>query len=222
MIPLLVKSCNNEGFQDYLAGDLLGAQEKYEWARHDAPDDAEAHYNLGLLYEKQHNSERAAQEYQFAISSDFETAYSKLVGLYIQTGDYDSAVLWLTEGLERVESGLVQAELEELAHQIAVWYNNAGAKDGQLNSAQENYKKAIELEPNYAAAHYNLGGLYEELVQLEKARAEYRAAINIDPDFDAAINNLARLQIEAGNHDHAVQLLLRGLETTQLPNVYYL
>ena len=38
---------------------------------------------------------------------------------------------------------------------------------GQKDAAVESYKKAVLLKPDYAKAHYNLGGALQEIGQLE-------------------------------------------------------
>ena len=96
---------------------------------------------------------------------------------------------------------------------IAVFYNNYGYKDyqaGQLNSAESKYLKALELNPDYTAAHYNLGVVYEDLQNLSKARNQYNLAVQTC--FPPANNNLARLYIlgEEKNYPVAVNLLLKG------------
>jgi tetratricopeptide (TPR) repeat protein len=105
---------------------------------------------------------------------------------------------------------------------IAIWYNNHGLQNynaGLLTSAQFDYQRAIKLNPDYVAAHYNLGLLYEDLQQVDQARAEYLAAVK--GGLDAAHNNLARLYILDENYTAAVPLLTKGLSITQDDAVKY-
>src|SRR6266852_5017596 len=44
--------------------------------------------------------------------------------------------------------------------------------------AIEQYKEAIELDPEYPDAHLNLGMTYADLDQREEAKAEFKAAID--------------------------------------------
>lgn len=96
---------------------------------------------------------------------------------------------------------------------IARWYNDSGLDNyqaGLLTSAQRDYQRALKLEPDLLAAHYNLGLLYEDLGDLEKARAEYQIAVQ--GGLDVAYNNLARLYILDEEYDRAVPLLMEGLK----------
>ncbi len=101
--------------------------------------------------------------------------------------------------------------------QIAIKYNNSGLQDyheGQLDSAESKYKRAIKLKPNYTQAHYGLGLLYEDLQDFKQAQTQYSLAIQ--SGFPPANNNLARLYI-LSKIDHpkpypaAVNLLLKGI-----------
>ena len=97
---------------------------------------------------------------------------------------------------------------------IARIYNNEGRKDyknGQLNSAESKFKRAIELDPNHKVAHYNLGELYEDLQDFKQAQTQYGLAVQ--SGFPPANNNLARLYLisEKVPVSTAVNLLLKGI-----------
>lgn len=107
---------------------------------------------------------------------------------------------------------------------IAVKYNNSGFEDyiaGQLGSAEAKYKRALELAPNYAEAHYNLGLLYEDLQNLDQARTEYSLAVK--SQIPMAHNNLGRLHIlsdKPENYPIAVNLLAKGIALVENdPNI---
>lgn len=92
------------------------------------------------------------------------------------------------------------------------YYNEAGSRlqnAGQLNGAMEQYQRAINLDPDFAQAHYNLGTTYDEVLDYDKAMSEYQLALLADRRFPHAYNNLARLYILRRN-DHASALKLVG------------
>ena len=86
------------------------------------------------------------------------------------------------------------------------------ANNGRLGSAEQNYQRAIALNPDNVDAHYNLGTLYEDLQQLDKAQAHYLIAVQ--GDVPQAYNNLGRLYLLPVKTDPAaaVTLLSQGLE----------
>ncbi|MDJ0599143.1 MAG: tetratricopeptide repeat protein [Crocosphaera sp.] len=91
-------------------------------------------------------------------------------------------------------------------------YNQRGLnnyKQGQLGTAEENYLRAIALNPDNVYAHYNLGNLYEDLQQFDKARTQYLIAVK--GDVPEAYNNLARLFIQKKEYAQAVALLNQGI-----------
>ena len=53
------------------------------------------------------------------------------------------------------------------------------------------YDKAIQLNPDYAGAHYNLGIVLRELGKLENAEASLRQAVVLKSDYAEAHNNLS-------------------------------
>ena len=56
--------------------------------------------------------------------------------------------------------------------------------------AAKNYEKALDINPDYAEAHNNLGVIFKELGQLDDAVKSYKKALAINPDYAIAHNNL--------------------------------
>ncbi len=92
-----------------------------------------------------------------------------------------------------------------------------------MGTAEENYLRAIALNPDNVYAHYNLGNLYEDLQEFDKARSEYLIAVK--GDVPEAYNNLARLFIQTKEYPQAVALLQQGLlqagKQNSFPEVKY-
>lgn len=115
---------------------------------------------------------------------------------------------------------------------ISNWYNQravANHDNGKLGSAEQNYQRAIALNPDNANAHYNLGTLYEDIQEFDKAKTEYLIAIQ--DDVPEAHNNLGRLYIQQvgqnkeRDYAKAVEFLERGLlllkEQESTPGIRY-
>lgn len=105
---------------------------------------------------------------------------------------------------------------------IARLYNNVGYgryEMGELTSALHLLKRAVSLSPDYAEAHYNLGLVYEDLLEIKNAQTEYQIAML--SGLDAAYNNLARLYLAQDKPSEAIHLLLSGLEKAQDESVRY-
>ena len=50
----------------------------------------------------------------------------------------------------------------------------------------EGFDKAIELDPDYAAAYHNRGISYSDLGQYQRSIEDYDKAIELDPDYAEA------------------------------------
>ena len=59
-----------------------------------------------------------------------------------------------------------------------------------LKNSKNYYEKAIEINPNYAIAHYNLGLIFTHQKEIEKAKNCYEKAIKMNPNYIEAYNNL--------------------------------
>ena len=76
---------------------------------------------------------------------------------------------------------------------------------GRLRQAEAHYRAALELQPGFAAAYFNLGTALAALNRPEEAVVQYRKALAAQPAFPAALNNL-------GN---ALQTLSRAAESLE-------
>jgi superkiller protein 3 len=56
------------------------------------------------------------------------------------------------------------------------------------------FQRALELDPNYALAHNNLGIVLEAQGKRPEALRQYRLALDANPDYEDARFNLQRLQ----------------------------
>ena len=76
---------------------------------------------------------------------------------------------------------------------IAEARNNLGCAGpkGKLDEAIAHLQKALEIKPDYAEAHNNLGSLLPKRDRVDGAIAHYQKALEIKPDYAEAHNNLA-------------------------------
>ncbi|MDC0599574.1 tetratricopeptide repeat protein, partial [Candidatus Pseudothioglobus singularis] len=73
------------------------------------------------------------------------------------------------------------------------------------------YYKVIEIDPNFAHAHNNLGNLYKDLGQADKALESYRKAIEIKPNFAHAHNNLGNAFKDLENYKDAIKCYKKAI-----------
>lgn len=63
-------------------------------------------------------------------------------------------------------------------------YANLLDKQGELDRAIENWQRAVELSPDYAEAHFNLGVGYFKMQRTEKARECWEKVLLLKPDSE--------------------------------------
>ncbi len=98
---------------------------------------------------------------------------------------------------------------------ISDWYTEQGRQDYEKQdwgSAEEKYKRALELNADNDQAHFWLGRLYEDLQKPDEAKTQYQY---VGAKMPEAINNLARLNILKKDYSAAVSLLQIPLSNEQ-------
>lgn len=83
---------------------------------------------------------------------------------------------------------------------------------GKLDIAVINYQKAIEIKPNYAKAHFNLAGSFQELGKLYDSVQSYENAILFDPKNEQPYNNLAIVHRELNQLKEAEESCRRAID----------
>ena len=83
---------------------------------------------------------------------------------------------------------------------------------GKRDEAVACYRRALELKPDYAAAHNNLGAALQEQGKQDEAVACFRRALELNPDFADAHNNLGAALQDQGKWDDAIACFRRALE----------
>jgi tetratricopeptide (TPR) repeat protein len=74
------------------------------------------------------------------------------------------------------------------------------------------YHKVLELEPQHAAAHINLGTLYYNRQEYSAAERHYRAAVALDPRYALAYFDLGNVLDETGRVVDAIQAYKTALQ----------
>jgi len=91
-------------------------------------------------------------------------------------------------------------------------YGLALMERGDHTGAEKYFLEALELVPNYAAVHVNLGALHEALGDEARAEEFFRAAIALEPRYPESYYFFARFLDRRKRHGEAVANLERVLE----------
>ncbi|MBK7748667.1 MAG: tetratricopeptide repeat protein [Candidatus Obscuribacter sp.] len=142
------------------------ALEKFEQVVRIAPDFAEAHFSLGVIFE-------AKQDYQNALLS-----YQRALDLVPGKREYTEAVNLVSKKAHTSEANQEKkAELKQLAEQASTAY-----RTGQFQSALQLYKELDKKAPKEALVKYNIGTIYLALKNPVEALEYFKLAAKLKPD----------------------------------------
>jgi tetratricopeptide (TPR) repeat protein len=141
------------------------------------PTLATAHYNLGMLLQRQNELDRAQEEYQLALkyaSDEREAAQTRnnLGVLFNQLGRRDEAVAEFTQAI-----ALNPYEQNSLVGRGLIEHD-----EGKLDAALQDFSRAAQVAPSPLAFYWQ-GRVLEEEGQLSAAAEAYRAALRTAPNF---------------------------------------
>ena len=147
-----------------------------------APNDSEAHNNLGVILQQLDRLIESEVSFRQAI-----TLKPNYVEAHINLGN----TLKKKGSLKEAEASFRQAIT--LKPDYAEAHNKLGVILNQLDRSSESeasFRQAIKLKPNYAEAHSNLGNTLKEQASLKEAEASFRQAITLKLDYTEAHINL--------------------------------
>lgn len=78
-------------------------------------------------------------------------------------------------------------------------HNNLGdmyGRHGDLKKAEEEFKKAIEINPNYGDAYHNLANTYLQMKKYDLAIENYQKALKTNPNLWQSYQNIAAIYYE--------------------------
>jgi len=185
----------NRAVKNHQEGKTDVAQELYNQVLKIDPNYTEAHNNLGVLFGKLRENQKAKECYEKAIEIDpnHANAHYNLGNIFRLLTDHQKA-----------------RECYEKAIEVNPTYTDAHNNLGVIFKGLENYQKAkecyekvIEVNPDYADAHNNLGNIFKLLTDHQKAKECFEKAITIDPNHLDAHNNLGIIFKEEGEYTKA-------------------
>jgi len=160
-----------------------------------APEDAEAHSNLGNALKDLGQLQDAETSYRQAIvlKPDFAEAQSNLGVTLMELGRLEEAEVTLKRAIK------LKPDFEEAHYNLGIILKEVG----RIEEAEASCRQATVLKPVYAEAHYNLGVMLRALGRVEEAEASCRQAIVLKPDSADAHNTLAVILKELGRLEDA-------------------
>jgi tetratricopeptide (TPR) repeat protein len=173
---------------------------------------AEAHTSLAFaldLYAWDWEAAGSAYRRALALNPGYATAHQWYAWHLMVTGRTAEGIAELrtAENLDPL-SPIVSADLAD-ALCIAHLYEDA----------LQQSRKALELHPNFAVAHYELGQTFVQMLRYDESIAEFRTAIALAGGNTTFDSNLAHAYAVSGRAEEATKILndLEGRQTRQSP-----
>lgn len=164
------------------------------------PQDADAHYYLGVALSKQQDRPGAVDAFEKAVAraSGFVEALWSLALLYNERGDGYEAVV------EMADRAIALAPEQAYCHFVRGFILYSHGYDEQ---AIETLNTAIGLGDSLAHARYYLGLLYQRRGDLQAATKALEDVIEIDPQYAQAYYSLASLYASSGRTEDGTRMV---------------
>lgn len=183
----------------------------------DHPDDAYTCSKLGALYQQMGQAEQGIGLLQQGLQSpnlDPGLAYE----LHYHLGIAYRQQQKLQQAAHHYQAAIAQPILPTLKLGA---YNNWGnlLKDlGHVQQARQIYEQVIQIDPELALGHYNLGLTLRAAGNLMGAIAAYQRALTLQPDYAAAHQNLGVAFFKLGKIPESLAAFQQAIALYQTTN----
>jgi len=188
---------------------LLGETPKVEFVAGTHNVDAMVEYGKGqkqLTHRTAPAIEQALQHFQNAVAKD-----EKYARAYVGISDANILLALYGSVPKQAAFDAAQDALDiafGLNDKLAAAHASQGLLSDGLNrngEAEASFKKAIELNPNYAMTYMWYGSLMQNRGQLEQAHVLYKTAFELDPKSAVAAFNVAWGHFQLGAEEEAME-----------------
>ncbi|MFZ4588121.1 MAG: tetratricopeptide repeat protein [Terrimicrobiaceae bacterium] len=185
-VPAVLAEALAQGNAAFERKDFPAAREAYGRVLQIEPGNLAALVNLGMVEFQGGNRKRAEELLNQAVAERI-----------------DLAPAWLTLGMVHMDADRSDAALAALSQAVLRDPENPKARNflgvvigrrGWVDGAQEELRRAVELDPGYADAHYNLAVFYlqEKPAAVELARRHYFKAVELGVEKDPEMEKVFR------------------------------
>ncbi|MFB0527719.1 MAG: tetratricopeptide repeat protein [bacterium] len=216
--PYSVEAHNNLGILYVNRGLYDEAIKEYMLAIDINPNLAGVRNNLGNTYRKKRLYDKALEEYREAVNLDprFAEARNNLGVSLAEIGELREAAEEFRRAV-RHKPNFEQAitnlkKIEEILkqrQQRAIVHNNLGNtyRERRLyGKALKEYRKAIKIDPWFAAAYNNVGITFAQMGRPGRALQQFRRALKVNPDYEEARSNSKKMKETLEQKPHLAEM----------------
>jgi TolB-like protein/DNA-binding winged helix-turn-helix (wHTH) protein/Tfp pilus assembly protein PilF len=161
-----------------------------------------------------HAIRKAAEYFQQAIDDDpqYARAYAGLADAYALLANYRGLLPSEAYPLARAAAAKaleLDPDLPEAHGSLALVRHHY---DWDWKGAEVEYKRSIELQPNYAPAYHRYAWFLSDIGRHDEAIREIRRAQELDPSSIVVATNVGRTLYQARDYDEAIIELQKALE----------
>ncbi|MGB5747169.1 MAG: tetratricopeptide repeat protein [Desulfobacterales bacterium] len=190
----------------------------------------DAHYNLGVLFDKKDEPVKAIEHYRKALElqPDNEKANNNLGVALLKQDLTEEAIIHLQRALKKdptmadahINLGVAFSKQDKLDEALVQYskalqissnlpkaqfgLGEALVRQGQIKQGVHHIKRALEIDPEHAEAHNNLGGQLLQEGKIDEALGHFNAALKTNPDMAEANNNTGIILIHKGRISEAI------------------
>lgn len=174
------------GVQQFNNGNLSDAQKSFEKAIDTYDQDPAFHYNLGYVYRKMNQFNKAEYYYKHALKMDPNdgTAWISLGWIYnAQDKTQESLNAYKNANncnLSPKQKQDVNSFINVLEKKLALSHGEDSYKKGNYDKALVDLDKAIALDSKSGEAYYLRGKVYEKLGQTSEAQSDFARSKELD------------------------------------------
>jgi tetratricopeptide (TPR) repeat protein len=189
-------------------GDANGAADSLQNALKNDPDNAVAHYQLGLAFDQQHNEARAESEWREAVRlrPDLTDAQRALASVELRRGDLN-ALMQTAQQIITTQPYAADGFMLRAVAEI----------NGQKYSdAEQDLHKAMEVAPASPAPYVQMGNMHLVQRQFGEAEKSYQQALDKDPSASDALSGLLNTYFAEKQPEKAVAAA--NAQVAKVPN----
>ena len=242
---LCVLDQQNEGLWLILAGlngslgDAITAETCARKAVALSPENADAHFNLGIALREQKKFAQSVASFETAIKFDPNSArnFNALGCVLLMQGHISSAEEKLRQAInidprfadahnnlgnifrtthrndEAIASYRTAVEIQPDHVNYMLNLSTLLSDRGKIEEAIEWDQRILALRPEFAEAHHHLGNLFLGVDRLEEAIECFRRARSIKPDFVEAYGAEAKTLQKLGRYEQSCEFIRTALES---------